>query len=73
MIINKKQKSKYDCIKTRFAFLPTRIDNTYIWFEKYYIIRLISWYSPFDFVLRFLTKEEAMYAVDEIEHNKQHD
>lgn len=64
MVINKKQESKYDCIKTKFAFFPTQINNEYIWLERYYTIRIQTMFSPFEFILRFRTREEAEHAVD---------
>ena len=53
-----KPKTVYDRIKKKFARIPVRIDNEWVWLETYYSFTYEDYGG--DYIERFNTYEEAI-------------
>ena len=59
-----KESSIYDGLKKKFAFLPKRVDDEWVWLECYYSLTVFNIFGCFDEEYRWRTREEAEYDIE---------
>lgn len=58
-----KQKTIYDDLKKKFAFLPKRVDDEWVWLECYYSLTVFNIFGCFEEEYRWKTREEAEHDI----------
>ena len=60
-----KEKSIYDNLKRKFAFVPVKVDDEWVWLEHYYVFRTWNIFGCYEVEYRWKTREEAEYDLSE--------
>ena len=63
-----KPRTILDKIKVKFALFPTKVNDEWVWLERYYALRAWNMLGCYEVEYRWRTKEEAVKALEEVLH-----